>query len=158
MNEKDPCRIYVSDMLMLEEEKEYFKLLFEYRDFFVWSYKKMPGLDPKVTVHNLAIRKGDSPKKQPQRRFCPELTLEIEKEVNKFIEVRFIQEVKYPTWIINTILVRKKNGQLRICVDFRDLNDACPKNDFPLPVIELMINATTGHEALPFMDCSAGYN
>jgi len=54
--------------------------------------------------------------------------------------------------------VRKKNGQLHICVDFRDLNDACPKDDFPLPVIELMINSTTGHEALPFMDCTAGYN
>jgi len=54
--------------------------------------------------------------------------------------------------------VRKKNGKLRICVDFRDLNDACPKDDFPLPVTELMIDATTGHKALSFMDCTAGYN
>jgi len=54
--------------------------------------------------------------------------------------------------------VRKKNGQLRICVDFWDLNDACPKDDFPLPIIELMIDSTTGHEALSFMDCTAGYN
>ncbi|XP_074296849.1 uncharacterized protein LOC141627503 [Silene latifolia] len=112
----------------------------------------MPGLSPKIAVHRLAIKKGTNPKKQPQRRLV-ELVHEIEKEVNKLIEAGFIREVKYSTWIANIVLVRKKNGQLRICVDFRDLNDACPKDDFPLPVTELMIDATTGHEALSFMDC-----
>jgi len=83
---------------------------------------------------------------------------EIEKEVSKLIEVGFICEVKCPTWIANIVPVRKRNGQLCVCVDFRDLNDACPKDDFPLPVTELMIDSTTGHEALSFMDCTAGYN
>ena len=58
---EDPCPIYVSIMLTPEEEKQYFNLLSEYKDVFAWSYKKMPGLDPKVAVHNLAIRKGVSP-------------------------------------------------------------------------------------------------
>jgi len=70
----------------------------------------------------------------------------------------FIREVKYLTSIANIVLVRKKNGQLRVCVDFRDLKDACPKDDFRPPVTELMIDSTTRHEALPFMDCIAGYN
>jgi len=83
---------------------------------------------------------------------------EIEKEVNKLIEAGFIREVKYPTWIANIVPVRKKNGQLCICVDFQDLNEACPKDDFPLLVTELMIDSTIGHEALSFMDCTAGYN
>ncbi|XP_074277586.1 uncharacterized protein LOC141601220 [Silene latifolia] len=113
---------------------------------------------PIYVVHRLAIKKGISPKKQPQRRFRPELVPEIEKEVNKLIEADFIREVKYSTWIANIVPVTKKNGQLRICVDFRDLNDACPKDDFPLPVTELIIDATTGHETLSFMDCTAGYN
>jgi len=78
--------------------------------------------------------------------------------VNKLIDAGFIREVKYPTWIANIVLVRKKNGQLHSCVDFRDLNDACPKHDFPLAVTELMIDATTGHEALSFMNSTAGYN
>ncbi|XP_074300592.1 uncharacterized protein LOC141631874 [Silene latifolia] len=115
----------------------------------------MPGLSPKIVVHRLAIKKGTSPKKQPQRRFRPELVPEIEKEVNKLIEAGFIREVKYSTWIANIVPFRKKNGQLCICVDFRDLNDACPKDDFPLPVTDLMIDATTDHEALSFMDCTA---
>ena len=118
----------------------------------------MPGLNPKVAVHRLSIKRWVSPNKQPQRRFRPELVPEIEKEVNKLIEAGFIREVKYPTWIANIVPVRKKNGQLRICVDFRDLNSACPKDDFPLPVTELMVDSTTGHEVLSFMDCTAGYN
>ncbi|XP_057250646.1 transposon Tf2-1 polyprotein [Beta vulgaris subsp. vulgaris] len=141
-----------------QKKKAYLELLMEYKDVFAWSYKEMPGLDPRVVVHRLAIKKGVSSKKQPQRRFRPELIPEIENEVNKLIDAGFIREVKYPTWIANIVPVRKKNGQLRVCVDFRDLNDACPKDDFPLPVTEIMIDATTGHEALSFMDCTAGYN
>jgi len=57
----------------------------------------MQGLDPKAIVHNLAIKKGVSPKKQPQRCFRPQLMPKIEQEVNKLIDVRFIREVKYPT-------------------------------------------------------------
>ncbi|RVW52984.1 hypothetical protein CK203_072696 [Vitis vinifera] len=70
----------------------------------------------------------------------------------------FTREVKYPAWIANIVPVKKKNGQIRVCVDFRDLNNACPKDDFPLPIIKLMVDATTGHEALSFMDGSSGYN
>ncbi|XP_074313449.1 uncharacterized protein LOC141648620 [Silene latifolia] len=155
---EDPRPIYTSALLTEKEEDEYFKLLTEYKDVFAWSYKEMPGLSPKVAMHRLAIKKSVSPKKQPQRRFRSDLIPEIEKEVNKLIEAGFIREVTYPTWIANIVPVRKKNGQLRVCVDFRDLNNACPKDDFPLPVTELMIDATTGHEALSFMDCTAGYN
>ncbi|KAL0295428.1 UNVERIFIED_CONTAM: Transposon Tf2-12 polyprotein [Sesamum angustifolium] len=61
-------------------------------------------------------------------------------------------------WISSIVPVRKKNGQIRVCVDFKDLNNACLKDDFPLPIVELMIDATTGHEALSFMDGSFGYN
>ncbi|KAL0439075.1 UNVERIFIED_CONTAM: Transposon Tf2-12 polyprotein [Sesamum latifolium] len=68
------------------------------------------------------------------------------------------EEVKYPTWISSIVPAKKKNGQIRICVDFRDLNKICPKDDFPLPIIELMVDATTGHEALSFMDRLSGYN
>ncbi|XP_074298141.1 uncharacterized protein LOC141628960 [Silene latifolia] len=76
----------------------------------------MPGLSPKIAVHHLAIKKGNSPKKQPQRRFRPELVPEIEMEVKSL-------------W---------------------------KQDDFPSPVAELMIDATTGHEALSFMDCTTG--
>ena len=66
--------------------------------------------------------------------------------------------MQYLEWIANIVPIKKKNGQIRMCVDFRDLNSACPKDDFPLPITEVMVDATTSHEALSFMDGSLGYN
>ncbi|CAL8990430.1 unnamed protein product [Prunus brigantina] len=156
---EDPRPIFVSALLNPSEEESYHQLLLEYKDVFAWTYKEMPGLDPKVAVHHLAVKPGTRPIKQTQHRFRPELLSQIEAEVDKLIAAGFIREVKYPTWIANIVPVKKKiTGQIRICVDFRDLNEACPKDDFPLPIIELMVDATTGHEALSFMDGSSGYN
>ncbi|KAL0300148.1 UNVERIFIED_CONTAM: hypothetical protein Sangu_3136600 [Sesamum angustifolium] len=104
----------------------------------------MPGLDPKVAVHHLLVKKRARPINQGQCRFRHELILLIEGEVNKLIEFGFIQEVKYSMWISSIVPIRKKNGQIRVCVDFKDLNNACPKDDFLLPIAELMIDATTG--------------
>ena len=145
---EEPRLIYISASLAPEEEKQYFDRLSEYKDVFAGSFKEMPGLDPRVAIHRPSIKKGVPPKKQPQWRFRLELVPKIEKEVNKLIEAGFIRQVRYPTWIANMVPVRKKNRQLRTCVDFRDLNDACSKDDFLLPVIEVMIDSTTGHAAL----------
>ncbi|KAI5312980.1 hypothetical protein L3X38_042154 [Prunus dulcis] len=156
---EDPRPIFVSALLNPSKEESYHQLLLEYKDVFAWTYKEMPGLDPKVAVHHLAVKPGVRPTKQTQRRFRPELLSQIKAEVDKLIAAGFIREVKYPTWIANIVPVKKKiTGQIRICVDFRDLNEACPKDDFSLPIIELMVDATTGHEALFFMDGSSGYN
>ncbi|KAM1024147.1 hypothetical protein ACFX2C_037459 [Malus domestica] len=126
--------IFVSALLRADEIEEYYQLLSEYKDIFAWTYKEMPGLDPVIAMHHLAA------------------------EIDKLIEARFIREVQYPKWISNIVIVLKKSGQIRVCVDFWDLNDACPNDDFPLPIIEIMVDATTGHEALSFMDGSSGYN
>ena len=66
--------------------------------------------------------------------------------------------MQYTEWIANIVLVKKKNGQIWVCVDFRDLNSACPKDDFLLPITQVMVDTTTGNEALSFMDGSSGYN
>ncbi|XP_057803303.1 uncharacterized protein LOC131018607 [Salvia miltiorrhiza] len=121
----------------------YIELLKEFKDIFAWSYKERLGLRSKIDVHHLAVRKDARPVKQAQRRFRPELVPLIEAEVNKLIDVGFIREVKYPTWISSIV---------------PGLDEACPKDDFSLPIAELMIDATTGHEALTFMDGSFGYN
>ncbi|CAL8174006.1 unnamed protein product [Prunus armeniaca] len=151
---EDPRPIFVSALLNPSEQESYHQLLLEYKDVFAWTHKEMPGLDPKVAVHHLAVKPRTHPIKQIQCRFSPELLSQIEAEVTGFI-----REVKYPMWIANIVPVKKKiTKQIRICVDFRDLNEAFPKDDFPLPIIELMVDATTGHKALSFMDGSFGYN
>ncbi|KAA0064288.1 uncharacterized protein E5676_scaffold264G00260 [Cucumis melo var. makuwa] len=149
---------FISAQLFDNDKNEYVSLIKAYKNVFAWSYKKMSGLDPKVAIHHLAIKLEHRPIKQAQRRFRIELISQIEEDINKLIEAGLICEVKYPTWIANIVLVRKKNGQLRVYVDFCDLNNACPKDDFPLPIMEIMIVAIAGHEALSFMDGPLGYN
>ncbi|KAM2599740.1 hypothetical protein TB2_038112 [Malus domestica] len=156
--EEEQKPIFVSALLRADEIEEYYQLLSEYKDVFAWTYKEMPGLDPVIAVHHLAVKPGTRPIKQTQRRYRSELIPQIEAEIDKLIEAGFIREVQYPKWISNIVIVLKKSGQIRVCVDFRDLNDAYPKDDFPLPIIEIMVDATTGHEALSFMDGSSEYN
>ena len=72
-------------------------------------------------------------------------------------EVGFIRPCRYSTWISSIVSVRKKSGQLRLCIDFRDLNRATPKDEYPMPVAELLIDAAVGHKMMSFLDGNAGY-
>lgn len=156
--EDDPKPVFVSALLTEKELPQYKQVLHENKDVFAWGYQDMPGLDPKVDVHRLAVSNDATPVKQSQRRVRPELLPKIEAEIDKLRNCGFIREVKYPVWLANIVVVMKKNGQLRICVDYRDLNKACPKYEFPLPITELLVDATTGFDALSFMDGFSGYN
>jgi hypothetical protein len=118
----------------------------------------MPGLHPSIAMHRLAMQKNYPPVKQGQRKYRLELLPQIEAEVDKLIVAGFIREVKYPTWVSSIVPVKKKNGQIRICVDFRDLNKACSKDDFYIPISEILIDSTTGYEIFSFMDGFSGYN
>jgi hypothetical protein len=79
-------------------------------------------------------------------------------EVDKLLITNFIREVFYPNWLANVVMVKKANGKWRMCVDFTDLNKACPKDSFPLPRIDKLVNSTTGHKLLTFMDAFSGHN
>ena len=87
-----------------------------------------------------------------------ELEEKVVEEFKKLIDAGFIREEPTPDWIANIVPVKKKNGQIRICVEFRDLNKACPKDEFPLPVTEIIIDHTSSYEVFSFMDGYAGYN
>ncbi|XP_020081530.1 uncharacterized protein LOC109705200 [Ananas comosus] len=156
--EEDPRPTYISALLPEEEQEKLKTLLTEFKDCFAWSYKEMPGLNPEVAVHKLAIDSQAHPVKQAPRRMRVDLEEQIIAETKKLIEAGFIREEKYANWIASIVPVKKKNGQIRICVDFRDLNKACPKDDFPLPITELMIDNTSSCELFSFMDGSSGYN
>ena len=145
---KEPHLTFISVLLTSEEQEEYIKLLLEYKDVLAWNYKEMPGLNLSIALHHLVVKKGAHAIKQAQQCFRPKLIPQIEVEVNKMIGAGFIREVQYSEWISNIILVKKKNGQIQVCVDFCDLNNACPKDDFSLPITKLMVDATTGHEAV----------
>lgn len=93
-SEDDPRPTFVSATLTPEEREDYRNFLMQYRDCFAWSYKEMPGLDPHVAIHKLAIDPQYRPVKQAPRRFRPELQDDIIAEVDKLINVGFIKEVQ----------------------------------------------------------------
>ncbi|KAL5582998.1 hypothetical protein UlMin_015440 [Ulmus minor] len=130
----------------------------EHRDVFTWSHEDMPGIDPNVIVHHLNIDPNFKLIKQKRRTFNAERYMAINTEVDKLLKAGFIEEANYPDWIANVVLVKKANGNWRVCIDFTDLNRACPKDSFPLPRIDQLVDATTGHELLSFMDAYSGYN
>jgi Reverse transcriptase (RNA-dependent DNA polymerase) len=156
--EEDPRPTFISASLPEEVADRLKMFLKSYMDCFDWSYKEMPGLDPDVAVHYLKIDPTFKPIKQAPRRMRIELEEKVIEETKKLIDAGFIREEKTPEWVASIVPVRKKNGQIRICVDFRDLNKACPKDDFPLPVTKIIIDHTSSYEVFSFMDGYAGYN
>ena len=90
--------------------------------------------------------------------FAPERDNAIKEEVQKLTLVKFIQEVYYPDWLANVVMVKKVNGKWRMCVDFIDLNKAYPKDSYPLPRIDQLVDSMAGHRLRSFMDAFSGYN
>ncbi|PKU61202.1 hypothetical protein MA16_Dca023078 [Dendrobium catenatum] len=118
----------------------------------------MPGLPAEVAVHKLGVRHDAIPVKQAPRCMRLEIEQQVVFEVKKLADAGFIREEQYPSWVASVLPVQKKNGQIRICVDYRDLNKACPKDEFPLPIPELRVDITSSRAIFSFMDSSSGYN
>jgi len=78
--------------------------------------------------------------------------------VDKLLEAKAIRKVNYPTWLSNTVVVKRKNGKWRVCVDFTSLNKAYPKDIFPLLKIGQLVDATSGHKRMSFLDAYKGYH
>ena len=82
----------------------------------------------------------------------------IADEVCKLQEAKFIRDVYYPEWLANIVMVKKANRKWRMCVDFTDLNKACPKDSYPLPRVDVLVDSMAQHQLLSFMDTFSGYN
>src|SRR4051812_14172671 len=118
----------------------------------------MPGIDPEVIAHELNIQPQFKPIKLKKRSLGPDRQMAAEEEVEKLLQVGFIQEITYPEWLANLVLVKKSNGKWRMCMDFTELNKACPKDHYPLPKIDQVVDRASGHQMLSFMDAFCGYN
>ena len=128
------------------------------RDVFAWGHEDMPGIDPSVIVHRLNVSHAFPPIRQKKRVFAPEQDRAIAEEVQKLQEANFIREVYYPDWLANVVMVKKASGKWRMCVDFSDLNKACPKDSYPLPRVDVLVDSTARHQLLNFMDAFSRYN
>jgi hypothetical protein len=127
-------------------------------DMLMWGPSDMPGILRDVAEHSLNIRAGSKPVKQRPCRFDGEKCRAIGEEFQKLLAAEFIKEVFHPEWLANPILVKKKNGKWRMCIDYTNLNKACPKDPFPLPRIDQIVDSTSGCEVLSFLDAYSGYH
>jgi hypothetical protein len=141
-----------------EEIQLYTDLFREFRDVFAWSYEEMPGIDPSIVEHEIPTYPGAKPVRQRLRPVHPRKAAAIKAEVEKLLRAGFIYAIPLTEWVSNIVPVNKKQGTIRVCVDYRDINRACPKDNFPTPFIDQLIDDCAGSEIYSFMDGFSGYN
>ena len=133
-------------------------MLKEYKDCFVWDYDELLGLERELVEHKLPIKPGCKPIKQLTQRMTPEVIVKIKRGVKRLFKAGIIRIAKYVKLVPNVVPVIKKNGKLRICIDYRNLNSTIPKDEYPMPVVDLLINRSAGHSIIPMKDGYSWYN
>ena len=127
---------YISSLLSDEEMGQLRLVLLNNIDVFAWSHSNMVGINPTVASHKLNIIPAARPVRQKVRHFHLERHQVIQTEVDNLLRAGFIREVKYPEWLSNVVVVPKKGDTWLVDVDYTDLNEACLKDNFPLPHID----------------------
>ncbi|CAL9028938.1 unnamed protein product, partial [Prunus brigantina] len=157
--EEDPRPTFISALLEEPLRSEIITLLHEFRDCFAWHYHEMPGLDRKLVEHRLPIKEGYLPVKQARRRMSMDTELKVKEEIERLLKAGFIRPAIYADWLANIVpVLKRKTGAVRICVDYRNLNDASPKDEYPMPMADMLVDGAAHNQMLSFMDGNAGYN
>ena len=126
----------VSTLLSSKEMEQVQGVPLKKFDVFAWSHSDMVGIDLVLASHKLNIVHAAKPVRQKVKRFHSNRHQIIQTEVDNLLKAGFIREIKYPKWLANVVVVPKKGGKWRVCVDYTDLNEACSKDSFPLPRID----------------------
>ena len=156
--EEEPQTVKISKNLDNEFREQMINLLKEYKSVFAWSYKDMQGIDPTFYQHKIDLQKDAKPIQQQRYRMNPNYAKKVKEEIDKLLQVGFIYPVDKVTWLSPIVIVPKKNGALRVCVDYRKLNAATVTDPFPIPFTDAMLDAVAGHEMYSFLDGFSGYN
>jgi hypothetical protein len=118
----------------------------------------MPGIPREVIEHHLKIYPDAKPVSQKPRRQSIERQNFIREEVRKLLHAGFIEEVHHPVWLANLVIVPKANRKLQMCIDYTNLNKACPKDPYPLPRIDQIVDSTSRCDLLSFLDAYSGFH
>jgi hypothetical protein len=154
-----PRPTFVKRDLSADYKSNSVDLLREYVDCFAWNYEEMSGLSCDLVEHRLPIKAGFRPCKQHARHYNPLMYDQIKEEIDRLLKANFIRPCSYAEWISNIVPVDKKGfGKIRVCIDFRNINRATPKDEYPMPIADMLINDASGHKVLSFLDGNASYN
>jgi hypothetical protein len=141
-----------------DEIVTYTSLFKEFRDIFAWSYEEMSGIDPSIVVHEIKTYPGAKPVRQCLHPVHPRKATAIKLEVEKLLKASFIYPMALTEWVSNPVPIDKKGGSIRVCVDYWDINKACPKDNFPTPFVDQIVDDCAGSEIFSLMDGFSGYN
>ncbi|KAL2634749.1 hypothetical protein R1flu_006228 [Riccia fluitans] len=141
-----------------EERQQYVNLLHEFEDVLAADYRDMKCIPPEIAEHRIDLLPNTRPLRSQRYQLNPNYAERVKKELDKLLEARFIYLVETPAWLSPIVVVPKKNGKLRICIDYRKLNASTVTNAFLLPYIDLMLESVAGQEMYSFMDGFSGYN
>jgi hypothetical protein len=137
---------FINQNLEDDYKFELITFLKKYVDCFAWNYIEMSGLSQELVEHRLPIKDGFKPYKQYPRRFNSTIYDQVKEEINRLLQAGFIQPCRYVTWVSNIVPIEKKDsGKFRVCIDFRDLNRATLKYEYPMPITDMLINDALGH-------------
>jgi len=121
-------------------------------------HEDMPGLNTNIIVHKIPLEEGCKAVKHKLRRAHLDTWIKVKAKLEKQWNDGFLEVVKYPQWVSNIVVVPKKEGKIKVCVDFQNLNKASLKDDFPLPHIDILVGNATRSSTYFFMDGFSGYN
>jgi hypothetical protein len=150
--------VIISEDLTSQDEGKLISCLSRNKDVFAWSALDLVGVSRTVIKHSLGIDPSVLLKKQRLRKMSDEKTEAAKAEVHRLLEANFIEPVAYPTWLANVVMVQKKSGKWQMCINFTSLNKACPKDNFPLPRIDKIVDSAVGCEVMSLLDCFSSYH
>eukprot|EP00253_Pinus_taeda_P013845 PITA_13845 len=148
----------INTNLTLEQETKLIHILTKHKNAFAWDYPDMKGIDPQLCTHYIYVENDAKLVRQPQRRLNPHLKEVVKAELQKLLDVNFIYPISDSKWVSLLVVVPKKNGKWRICVDYRELNKATQKDHFPFPFIDQVLDTLAGKKFFSFLDGFSGYN
>jgi hypothetical protein len=139
---------YVSAKLDPEYKQELIALLKENKDCFAWQYYEMSGLERKLVEHHLPIKPRYRPYKQAPSRIKPEVMADVKAEITRYMKQNLFNSVSMPNGFLVWILCVRKNGKVRVCIDFRDLYKGTPMDSYPMPVADMLVDAAARHKVI----------
>jgi hypothetical protein len=150
--------IVIGTEVSKEEENRLLEFLRHNQDIFAWSKTDLTGVHRFVIEHTLNTDPKVRPKLQWQRPMSDDRVKSAEAEVQKLLNARIIREVQYPVWVANVVMVPKKNGRMRMCIDLTELNKACLKDPYSLPRIDIVIDQAASYEMMSLLDFFSRYH
>jgi hypothetical protein len=156
--QEEPKFVKLSRSLTTEQRAEYTELLKEFANVFAWTYKDLKMYDTSIIEHKIPLKEGAKPFRNKLRQINPMLLPVMEKEVKKLLKARIIVPLRYSNSVANLVPVRKKSGEIRLYVDFRNLNRSSKKDNYPLPNMEHILQRITDASRISMIDGFFGYN